>query len=70
MSRLFVRARKRLRKLREDRGWTQAQLAKKAGVSKTDVCRMEVGVNNDMKLSTLERFARIFGIEAEELIKA
>lgn len=70
MSALFRRARTRLRKLRQDRGWTQEELAERAGVTKTDVCRMEVGTNEDMKLSTLERFARVFRVKAEELIKA
>lgn len=70
MSRLFEKVRRNIKQLRLARGWTQEQLAKKAKVTKTDVCRMETGTNKDMKLSTLEKFAKIFGVGEEELMRA
>jgi ribosome-binding protein aMBF1 (putative translation factor) len=69
-SKLFERVRRRIRKLREQRGWTQADLARHTGISAADVCRVEVGSNCNMKLSRLEDFARAFRIKVEELVKA
>lgn len=52
---------KRIRKLMEDRGWTDYRLAKESGLSHSTVTNM-FNRNNAPTLPTLEAVCRAFGI--------
>ena len=57
----------RLRKLREQRGLTQAQLADAAGLSRQYVARLERAMQ-DPRFSTLEKLARALRVKVSRLI--
>ena len=46
-----------LKKLREDQGWTQDELAKKASVSRATIIKLESGVETEVKIGTLRALA-------------
>lgn len=54
-------------RLRKDRGWSQAELAKAAGLSKPTVQRVESGPQNAER-ETLERIAKALGVPVTELL--
>jgi transcriptional regulator with XRE-family HTH domain len=58
---------KHLRKLREERGWTQEELADKAGMHFTYVGQIERGIRNP-SLINLEKFAKALKISAGQLL--
>jgi transcriptional regulator with XRE-family HTH domain len=58
---------KRLRELREVRGWTQEELAEKAGMNWLQVGHIERGAS-DPKLSTIVRLARALKAEYSDLL--
>jgi transcriptional regulator with XRE-family HTH domain len=58
----------RLKKLREDRGWTQEELAEKAGVSRAYLARLEIG-RHDPPLSTLEKLAKALKVKVGKLLE-
>lgn len=60
---------KRLRALREARGWSQEEFADRAGLHRTYVSAVERGVRNPT-LSVLERLAKALGIRLSELLEA
>ena len=60
---------KRLRALREARGWSQEEFADRAGLHRTYVSAVERGVRNPT-LSVLERLAKALGIKLAELLEA
>ena len=51
--------RKRIKALREARGWTQASLAKKVGVSVGYISLLEQGVKKSPSLKVLQRLAAV-----------
>src|SRR4030042_3460572 len=59
-----------LRKFREERGWSQAQLAIKAGVPRSSISLIELGRLANPRADVLLRFARAFNIPVEELYQA
>ena len=59
---------KQLQTLRERRGLTQEQLAKKAGVSRGYLARLETA-RQDPTLSTLEKLAKALGVKVARLIE-
>ena len=59
---------RRLQKLRERRGLTQEQLAKKAGISRGYLARLETA-RQDPTLSTLEKLAKALGVKVAKLIE-
>jgi putative transcriptional regulator len=56
----------RLRELRAERHWTQADLAERLDVSRQTVNAIEVG-RYDPSLPLAFRIARVFGMRIEEL---
>jgi transcriptional regulator with XRE-family HTH domain len=58
----------RIKSLRERRGMTQAQLAEKAGVSRTYLARLETA-RQDPTLSTLEKLAKALGVKVGRLVE-
>lgn len=57
----------RLAQLRRERGLSQAQLAERAGVARTQITRLEAGVLNT-RLSTLNAVADALGVPAAALL--
>lgn len=58
---------KRLRFLRERAGWTQQELADRAGIAQTAISKMEKGPNVAPRLSTLRKLAAAFGVPVADL---
>ena len=58
--------RNRLRVLRAERGWSQAELGGRAGVSRQAVNAIETG-RHDPSLPLALRLARLFGLAVEEV---
>lgn len=58
----------RLRELREARGWTQAELASRAGVARATVNRLEQRPPRLLDLVTMERLARALGVDPAVLL--
>jgi transcriptional regulator with XRE-family HTH domain len=57
----------RLKRLREARGLTQRELARRAGLNPATIGRLEDG-NGDLTAPTAERLARALRVKPEELI--
>jgi len=59
---------KRLKELREQRGWTQEDAARKCKMEYKYYQRYESKKPRDMRLSTLEKIAKAFGMEPNDMI--
>ena len=57
----------KLKTLREGKGLTQEVLAKKAGISRAYLARLEMG-RHDPHLSRLRKLARVLGVKISELV--
>ena len=55
-----------VRELRTERGWTQAELAQRLGVSRNSVNAIETG-RYEPSLTLAMRIARVFGMSVEEI---
>lgn len=60
---------KRLKTLRVERGLTQEQFAEASGISYKYYQAVEAGRKQDLRLSTLERFAKAHSMEPWELLR-
>ena len=58
----------RIKQLRKARDWNQDELAKRTGLSKGYIARLETQ-RHDPKLSTLLRIAKAFDISVSELLR-
>ena len=58
----------RLKRLRNEKGWSQATLARKLGVTREYLARLEAGLH-DPPLSTVERLAKILGVRISKLVE-
>ena len=58
----------RLRVLRAERGWSQAELGGRIGVSRQAVNAIETG-KHDPSLPLAFRLARVFGMSIEEIFE-
>ena len=56
-----------LKRLRAERGWSQAALAKRAGLTKEYIARLELG-QHDPSLSTLTKLAKALKRKISELV--
>ena len=65
---LFKQILKRLKQLRKEQGLTQEQFAENTGISYKYYQAVEAGRKRDLRLSTLERLAKAYGIEAWQLL--
>jgi len=59
---------KRLKRERMRKGWSQAELAAKLGVTREYVARLESG-RHDPPLSTVERLAKILRVKMGRLVE-
>jgi ribosome-binding protein aMBF1 (putative translation factor) len=57
---------KKIRKLRQDRGWTQFELAKRSCLPQSHICRLEKGKHSPSFL-TIDRLAEALGVAVGEL---
>lgn len=57
----------KLKKLREERGLTQEELAKKAGISRAYLARLEIGMH-DPHLSRLRQLAKALRVKVSDLV--
>ena len=57
----------RLKRERMRKGWSQAALAVRLGVTREYVARLEAG-RHDPPLSTVERLAKILGVKVSALV--
>jgi transcriptional regulator with XRE-family HTH domain len=58
-----------LRHKREERGWTQRELAKRANVTAGYVAQLEQGLRKNPSLATLKRLARALGVPVTALLE-
>jgi transcriptional regulator with XRE-family HTH domain len=58
----------RLKRIREARGLTQEALARKAGISRPYLARLEMG-RHDPHLSRLRKLAKALGVPVGELLE-
>jgi transcriptional regulator with XRE-family HTH domain len=63
-----TRFKKRLRKLRESREWTQEQAAEACGIGYKLYQLYELGIKSNPGLVTLERIAGGFGLDVSEFL--
>ncbi len=60
---------RRLKKLREDRDMSRAELAEEAGITREYVRRLEAG-EQDPTLGVLQKIAKSLGVKLEDLVKS
>ena len=58
----------RIKAARKKRGWSQEELAQKAGLSRTYLARLETA-RQDPTLSTLEKLAKALRVNVAKLLK-
>jgi len=58
----------RIKSAREARGWTQPELGRAVGVSKSAVSQWEKGVVQNLKLGNLFAVAQVLGRDVRELV--
>jgi transcriptional regulator with XRE-family HTH domain len=59
---------RRIRQLRDQRGWTQIRLAHKTGLALATISRLEQGTYEDQRLSTLRTIADAFEVQVADLL--
>jgi transcriptional regulator with XRE-family HTH domain len=67
MNRMVKTIAQRLKALRKERGWNQAQLAKRAGVSFGYLARLET-CRHDPQVGTLVKLAKALKVPVAELV--
>jgi transcriptional regulator with XRE-family HTH domain len=60
---------KRVRTLREARGWTQTELAERSGISQKTVSAIEGKASANLYPSTMQALLRAFGVTMEEFMR-
>jgi len=58
----------RLRELRKAKGWSQAALAKRAGVYQATISELETGRSRSISFAVLDQVAAALGVEPGELL--
>jgi transcriptional regulator with XRE-family HTH domain len=69
MSAFTKRLQVRLRRLRDTKGWTQVDLAKKARVTQALISQLEAGKKASPSVVPLLRIAKALGVTVEELVR-
>lgn len=60
---------KNIKKYRKEQGFSQHQLAEKAGITYTTLIKLEGGFNNNPTLSTLLRLSDALNIPIDKLVR-
>ena len=58
-----------IRELRQKRGWTQTELARKAGVKQSVLSYIESGKTKHPRIDTLSAIASALGVSVQKLLK-
>jgi len=58
----------RLREVREFKGWSQAELARRSGVAQSIISRIEAGDQESVHLPSLEKLARALEVDPGYLL--
>ncbi len=58
-----------MRLLRDEKGWSQAELAKRADVTDAYIAQLETGARENPSLEVLKRLARALGVPVTELLE-
>ena len=58
----------KIKRLREEKGLTQDQLAKKAGLHRVTVAQIEADMRKNPDLSTRKKLAKALGVPITELL--
>lgn len=69
MEQIDLRFAKRLKQLRQRYGLTQEELAGRSEISVKHIQRLESSKPSSVRLSTLERLAKVFGLSVSSLLK-
>jgi transcriptional regulator with XRE-family HTH domain len=59
---------KKLKALRNRKGWSQQKLAEETGLSFNTVTKIEQGIGKHPTLKTLVKLADVFGVGLDELV--
>jgi DNA-binding XRE family transcriptional regulator len=65
----FYKDNNSLSRLRLEKGWSQKQLAEKLNTKQPYIARIENG-NEDIRLSTIKKLAKVFGTDINKIIEA
>ncbi|WP_376769296.1 helix-turn-helix transcriptional regulator [Pelorhabdus rhamnosifermentans] len=57
-----------MKRLRKKNGWTQAELAKRIGISRTAISDLENGVKTSLNKNQKAGLEKLLGIAIEELL--
>jgi transcriptional regulator with XRE-family HTH domain len=57
-----------LRPVRLEKGWTQEELARRSGVDKSTISRIESGLTRGVGLGIVERLAEALGLNPRSLL--
>lgn len=57
-----------LKRIREERGISQTELAERCGISPSQLSKMEIGVQKNPHLETVVAIAAALGVSIEELV--
>lgn len=68
VSEIAERLGQRVRRLRRKNGWSQEVLAKRAGLTRPHVAKIEKGLVKHPRIDTLMRLSRALGVSVQELI--
>ena len=55
---------------RDERGWTQEELAKVSGISATTISHIESGAIEQPRMNTIRRLARAFGMSTDAFLRS
>lgn len=58
----------KIKKLREKKGWTQEQLAEKAGLALVTIGRIEAGMRKNPDLDTRKKIAKALKVPITDLL--
>lgn len=64
---IHARLARNIRRLRQEKGWSQEGLAHEARIHRTYISDLERGVRNPT-ITIIERLAQTLGVEARELL--
>lgn len=59
----------KIKRMRAERGWTQAQLGAIADLTIATISQMENGHKDQISMGTLKKIARAFSVKPAELLK-